>query len=155
MASGGARVGAGRPRTPTALRILQGNPGKRPLPKGEPKPKLASLDPPVGLNERALVFWCEYAPKLLELGILTELDRPQFATACEQHALYERLMAVVFRYPFGKRAKEYSPRAYKALQERDRILSRFGFDPASRAKLNVEPSKSEDEFETLLRRHKP
>ncbi len=46
----------GRPPKPTALKLLQGNPGKRPLPKGEPRPPVG-CEPPANLTKRARGVW--------------------------------------------------------------------------------------------------
>ncbi len=43
----------GPPRKPTVLKLLQGNPGKKPLPKGEPMLPPACPDPPDTLSDQA------------------------------------------------------------------------------------------------------
>lgn len=68
----------GRPRKPTALRILQGNAGRRPLPEGEPKPNVGA-EPPDWLSLEDRKQWDKWAPRYIRLGILTELDTPAFA----------------------------------------------------------------------------
>lgn len=152
MSRGGARSNSGPKVKPTALKLLTGNPGRRPLPQGEPMPaRPASLEPPWSLVSAARAFWDRYAPMLLDLGLLTEADMPEFATACEQDALYRRLMDRTLAHPFGKTAQAVSVRMNKALEQRDRILGRFGFDPSSRAKLSVEAPKADDEFDRLFR----
>lgn len=144
---------SGRPPKPTALKLLQGNPGKRVLNESEPKPERLSLtDAPPYLDEAGAAFWDKYAPKLVKLGLLTELDEPEFAAACQQESLYQKLTKIIMRAPAGKRAKELDSRARYALANRDRILARFGFDPSSRSKLSVAPQKATDELETLMNR---
>lgn len=144
---------SGRPPKPTALKLLQGNPGKRQLNESEPKPRaLSTADAPEWLDELSREFWDRHAPELVKLGLLTELDVAEFAAACQQHALYSRLVARILRAPFGKMAKELSTRQDRALANRDRILARFGFDPASRSKMSVAPQKETDEFERLMQR---
>ena len=66
--------------TPTAIRILRGNPGRRALPKDEPKPEAArSLDPPAWLDDAARAEWIDKAGMLDRLGLLTEADLDAFA----------------------------------------------------------------------------
>jgi P27 family predicted phage terminase small subunit len=142
----------GRPPKPTALKLLTGNPGKRPINKAEPAPVAAALDAPEWLDPMGCAFWERYAPQLIAFGLLTELDVPEFAAACQQESLYQRLMATILRAPMGKRAQSLARRADAALANRDRILARFGFDPASRSKLSVKAPEPEDEFEALMRR---
>ena len=66
MGSGGYRAGAGRPRKPVSEKILNGNPGKRPIEvlqfdEGDELPK----EPPIWLTKKAkeiyknLVEWLE------------------------------------------------------------------------------------------------
>lgn len=144
---------SGRLPKPTQLKVLNGNPGKRQLNENEPKPEAADASKaPEWLDEVGRAFWDRYAPQMVKLGLLTDLDVPEFAAACEQESLYRRLMKLIMRAPTGKRAKELGPRADKALAHRDRILARFGFDPSSRARLSVAPQKETDELERLMQR---
>ena len=138
MPRGGARSNSGPPRTPTALRVLHGNPGKRPINKGEPKPDAAKLDPPKWLGREGRVLWREYAAKLHVLGLLTELDIELFAQACALAAAARTLMPA-------------SADHIKATEAAGRILARFGFTPSDRAKLSVTPN-IEDPFEQLLKK---
>jgi hypothetical protein len=69
----------GRPRKPTTLRVLQGNAGKRPLPKGEPRPPKGAACPKwMGVEEQNL--WAELAPVFEEINCLTIADAPAFAS---------------------------------------------------------------------------
>jgi P27 family predicted phage terminase small subunit len=123
------------------------------LNESEPKPAPpSSTDAPAWLDETGAAFWDEYAPQLVKLGLMTALDVPEFAAACQQESLYQQLTAVVLAHPTWKRAKDLDTRAGRALAHRDRILARFGFDPSSRSKLSVAPQKATDELEDLLRR---
>ena len=63
------------PRKPTALKILQGNPGKNALNKKEPKYETADLKPPKFLYGAGKAEWKEKAPLLAENGVLTQADR--------------------------------------------------------------------------------
>ncbi len=53
----------GRKPTPTALKLLKGNPGKRPLPENEPNPQ-GEVKKPVFVKHRATRIWKQYAPEL-------------------------------------------------------------------------------------------
>ena len=52
---------------PTALKILTGNRGKRPLNENEPKPKVKKLKPPEYLDKVAKKEWSRIAPILPDL----------------------------------------------------------------------------------------
>jgi P27 family predicted phage terminase small subunit len=65
---------AGRKPKPTALKLLQGNPGKRPIRFREPKPTVGAPKPPAWLDAYALQEWRRVVPALDKIGILTCVD---------------------------------------------------------------------------------
>src|SRR5918994_921746 len=69
------------PAKPTALKIIQGNPGHRPLNKHEPKPTPGCKKPSFVKGKCARI-WNQYAPELERLGLLTSVDGPLFAAWC-------------------------------------------------------------------------
>jgi P27 family predicted phage terminase small subunit len=73
---------SGRKPSPTKLKILRGNPGKRKLPE-EVEPEPCIPDPPKQLRGAALDEWKRVTPELYELGLLTELDRAALAAYCQ------------------------------------------------------------------------
>lgn len=80
----------GRKPTPTNLRLLHGNPGKRAVPKGEPKPEPCYPHPPEDLSPEAKAIWPELAKPLYEAGILTALDAPALRLLCEVQATWQK-----------------------------------------------------------------
>ena len=72
----------GRKAKPTQLKIIQGNPGRRPLNRHEPKPS-GDAAMPYHLNGRAAAIWEELAPELRRLGLLTSVDARMFAVLCD------------------------------------------------------------------------
>src|SRR3990167_6403207 len=141
----------GRPPKPTALKLLQGNPGKRRLNANEPAPPPASTEPPDWLDELARAFWDEHAPPLIRRGLLTTWDVPMFATACSEHSLWVRYTVRINKHPFGKAAKDWSRLRNMALANRDRTLSKFGMSPSDRARLGaVGAEMPEDAAESFL-----
>jgi P27 family predicted phage terminase small subunit len=86
-------------KTPTHLRLLRGNPGKRPI-KPEPEPTVPgkSPEPPAFLSEDATNEWWRVAPELHALGLLTVLDYMPLAAYCEAYSRWataERLLATM------------------------------------------------------------
>ena len=125
---------AGRPRKPTALKLLQGNPGKRKLPKGEVQPKVG-CEPPPWLNVKARVQWARLAPRLIELGLLTEIDGDAFAAICMLTAHLAVLGTIQGTDIAG------------CTKELRQLWGRFGMTPADRAKVTpVAPSREKDAF---------
>lgn len=81
---------AGRPPKPTALKIAEGNRGRRPLNyQDEPKPdELTELAPPAWLSATAKKVWQEDAPGMAKIRLLTKADRHSFAILCQVTAKY-------------------------------------------------------------------
>ena len=80
----------GRKRTPTHLKLLKGNPGRRPINKSEPKATGGLPHPPRHLCQEARVEWKRVAKLLHVIGVLTTLDRAVFAVYCQAYARWVR-----------------------------------------------------------------
>ena len=130
---------------PTALKILQGNPGRRPLNKREPKPK-KSLRCPAGLSPRARTEWRRLAPELFRLGLLTMADQVIFAMYCETSSVF-----------FGARKKaDYEKRngamisMEKAWGNARSFAALFGLSPSDRVRLTAATEEDDDLDEFLF-----
>jgi P27 family predicted phage terminase small subunit len=78
-----------RPRKPTALKLVEGNRGKRAVNAKEPEPNLLQdLEPPARLPDTVKVVWRELAPKLRRAMVLTELDTDLLEMTCASIANY-------------------------------------------------------------------
>ncbi len=75
---------------PTALKLLEGNPGKQKLNKNEPMPKVPDVipKPPKRLLPEAKKEWKRLAPAMVALGLLTEVDTSAVAELCQNYAYY-------------------------------------------------------------------
>ena len=69
----------GRKPKPTALKVLEGNPGKRPLNDHEPIPPKGELKCPSWLLPEAKKEWKRLASSLEAMGVLTMADLTAFA----------------------------------------------------------------------------
>lgn len=78
----------GRPSKPTALKLLAGNPGKRPLNDREPDPGALDLTPPAELSAEAVPQWNRIAPMLAKCGVLKQSDRDILAHYCEAYVVH-------------------------------------------------------------------
>jgi Phage terminase, small subunit len=74
---------SGRRPKPTALKILQGNPGKRRLNEDEPQPPAGPVECPAQLKGPVVEVWQELSAIALAMGTLTAADVAPFATLCE------------------------------------------------------------------------
>ncbi len=111
----------GRPRKPTALKILAGNPGKRPIPK-ERQVEQAPASKPHWLDAIAGPVWDELAPDRLAIGLLTNLTAETFAQLCVYIGEFRRS-------PLGLSGSQISDMRAK--------MNAFGFDPSALAKLGI------------------
>ncbi len=67
---------------PTRMKVLAGNPGKRPLNRREPQPKPGLPRCPAQLSEEAKREWKRISKELDRLGLLTVLDRAALSAYC-------------------------------------------------------------------------
>lgn len=148
------------PKKPTALKVLEGNPGKRPLPKNEPKPAPIMPECPSWFDAEAKNFWIKYAPKLHALGLLTEVDGPAFEAICQRYSVWVRCekrlkskgLVMTTETGYQQQRPEVSI-AKNALADVKTFLTEFGMTPASRSRIDLKLDEpEEDEMERLLSR---
>ena len=144
----------GRPPKPTALKLIQGNPGKRPLNDMEPVAgPLLDMKPPTWLDATGRKLWREMAPVIAGMGLLTEADAPAFGLLCQAFSRY-RAAQLALR---GVKPDDENYRAVAITLEKAEasfrlIAGEFGMTPTSRARLSVGKSQDDiDPMEELLR----
>ncbi len=79
----------GRKPKPTAIKELEGNPGKRPLNGHEPVPPKSTIRCPNWLETEAKKEWKRLAPALEAMGVLTAVDITAFAGYCQAYARWK------------------------------------------------------------------
>lgn len=84
-------AGRGRPPKPTAVKELEGNPGKRPLNKNEPKPKQTAPKCPSWLEPDAKKEWRRLSKELESMGLLTEVDMAIFVKLEMSHPINSKV----------------------------------------------------------------
>ncbi len=152
-------MAGGRPPKPTQLRVLQGNPGKRPLPKGEPQPRVVPMPCPRWLLPEAKREWRKVAPELKRLGLATVVDRTALAAYCQAYARWRQAEDVLSREGliFETASGYLAPRpevaiAQKSMQIMKGFATEFGFTPSSRSRISVPEQKQGDPFADFLSR---
>lgn len=80
---------AGRKPKPTAVKKLEGNPGKRKLNKNEPVPAKGMPTCPDWLMPEAKKEWERLAELMNQMGVLTEVDMAAFAAYCQSYARWK------------------------------------------------------------------
>src|SRR5690606_5520585 len=85
----------GPPPKPSHLKLVAGNPGRRPLPPDEPQPEVAAPKCPSHLKGEARREWKRIAPELVELGVLARVDRAALAAYCQTYARWVEAEEVI------------------------------------------------------------
>lgn len=137
------------------MKLLTGNPGKRPMNRHEPKPEPAVPDCPTELGPVARNEWARLAGELGKLKLLTQLDRAALAAYCGAYALWAEATEAIQK--FGTMVKSPSgfpiQSPYVSIANRQaeimmRIASEFGFTPASRSRISTPAEQEPDLFNT-------
>ena len=79
---------------PSKLKLLEGNPGKRPLPKDEYTPEPGSK-PPRGMSSAEKSIWHYYARQLDAAGLLAQADRDNLANVCRKIARVNEISKIL------------------------------------------------------------
>ena len=109
--------------TPTALKKLAGNPGKRPMNDREPQPSGRIGPCPDWFSADARLEWDRIVPELDRLGVLTSVD----AAVVEGHCLtYGEIVAT---------AKAGEPVKAALLAQMRAYAGELGLTPSARSKL--------------------
>jgi len=130
---------------PTALKTLEGNPGKRKINKNEPKPNSKIPQCPDWLEPEAKAEWNRRGKQLLALGILTEVDEVAFAGYCQAYARWREAEEFISQHGcIVKTPSGYWQQvpqvaiANKSLMVVIRFCEQFGMTPSSRSRLAVD-----------------
>lgn len=152
----------GRKPKPTALKILEGNPGKRPLNENEPVPPKGPIKCPSWLLPEAKKEWKRLAPALDAMGILTMTDEKAFAGYCQAYARWKEAEEFItqhgsiFKTPSGyvQQVPQVSI-AQQNLKIMQSFCAEFGLTPATRVRIiaagHKEEGGAEDPMERLLK----
>jgi P27 family predicted phage terminase small subunit len=150
----------GPPPTPTALKILRGNPGRRPLNLREPAPPSAIPSPPTHLDAVARSEWRRVVPQLAKAQLLTLVDRAALTGYClawsasvdatRKLAASSTILTSVKGYPYQN---PEVLRLNQALKQLLRFSQEFGMTPASRSRIEVDAPPVGGQLEAFRRRH--
>lgn len=150
----------GRKPKPTAIKVLEGNPGHRPVNDREPKAPPGMPSCPKWLDKRAKAEWKRMSAILKPLGLLTNMDRAAFAGYCQAYGRWQEAeeelskTGLVFSTPSGY--MQQSP--YVAISQANlktviKFCEQFGLTPTARSRIisggNAE-QEEKDEMESIL-----
>lgn len=133
----------GRKPTPTALKLVTGNPGKRALNKREPKPRGNLYDAPDWLTDTQRVGWA-YAIESAPFGLLKRIDRSTLVAWVVAEDLHRQAAeklnggAMLIKTPNGMPVQSpYLSILNKQAMIMLKAASEMGFTPASRSRVEV------------------
>jgi len=136
----------GRKSTPTALKILRGNPGKRPLNMAEPHPDALDPECPSEITDPgSRAEWERAIVPAISIGQITSADRTLAIAHCELWATWRSQLADAIqhphviaagkgRYPMPNPARVM---ANKTLHLLTQVDEKLGFSPTSRGKVQI------------------
>jgi len=132
----------GRPPKPTHLKILNGNPGGRPLNTREPKPVGDLKEPPAHYDDELREVWHYYIDNCPK-GLLKRIDSGVLEVWCEAHVLHRKAVENVRKFGMLVKPKNsdvpvqspWLPIVNKQAFMMLRAGSEMGFSPASRTRI--------------------
>jgi len=138
----------GRNVTPTNLKVLHGNPGKRALPVDEPEPERIDSDTPppeqIANMSDAVKAWQDVLPRLCNMQVMTEADIPMLVLYCEAYADAVNAStqmgaegAVQVASSGHAQVSAWYTVKKDAIAKQMKILSLFGMSPSDRAKVKT------------------
>ena len=146
----------GRKPKPTAMKILEGNPGKRALNLKEPRPDKKMPKCPEWLEDEAKAEWGRLATPMFNLGLLTELDMATFATYCQAYARWKEAEEFISQHGsliktktgFWQQIPQVSiSRSNQAMMIK--AAAEFGLTPSSRSRLIAGGANLEEEVDEM------
>ena len=155
----------GPPPKPTALRIAEGNPAKRPLNTREPTPEQKRPSCPSWLDDDGKACWREIVPQLEKMGLLTRIDRQALMNYCDTFARWKRAVDFIRKHGEVIPIKTEDGKAIKYLQQVPQVAiaknllavlrgyqQDFGLTPAARSRLIVPGDGEPDELDAFVGR---
>jgi P27 family predicted phage terminase small subunit len=153
----------GFPPKPTALKLIEGNPGHQRINKSEPRPddltpRIARSRYPKYLARDERRLWRYYAGLLASLRVLTEADLVGLEQMSRVTAERIRMEAILAKTgPLAKSKKTdtvyISPvwMVVQGLRDRElKLLREFGMTPSSRTRISVTGPSAADAIEDAL-----
>ncbi len=136
---------------PPALKVLEGNPGHRPINTDTPKPRPIAPKCPSWLDPEARKEWRRVAPELERLGLLTGVDRAALAGYCQAYARWRQAEKVLDEkgLTFTTATGYEAPRPEATIARQMMVQMRafcveFGLTPSARGRMTL-PEVADDD----------
>ncbi len=135
----------GRRPKPTALKLIDGNPGKRSPNMREPKPVHERPTCPAHLSPTAKAEWKRLAASLNAIGLLTQIDRTVLASYCQAYGRWveaEKKLAetpMLLKTPAGYvQQSPWLTISNKQVELMTRLMAEMGLTPSSRSRITIQ-----------------
>ena len=150
----------GPPPKPTHLKLIQGNPGRRPLNVNEPKPNTLTKAPapPELLGRSGKALWRKLVKPLMALNLLTALDLVALESYCDAYDVW-----MLTRREFKRNGSRLTVETMggpkqnpllviirNARDDMRKLSAEFGLSPASRSRVTG-TTQSDDKSAKLFR----
>lgn len=150
----------GRKPKPSHMKIVTGNPGRRPLNPDEPKPESSVPTCPTHLSSEARTEWRRICKELESLELLTEIDRTALAAYCQAYGRWAQAEKGIKKAGLlvktGQKTDSQGNKtggnviqsplvgiANTAMEIMRKYLVEFGMTPSSRSRISVGGKKQE------------
>ena len=134
----------GRKPKPTALKVIAGNPGRRPLNRREPVPERDVPTCPSHLLAAGKAEWKRIVHELYDLGVISRLDRASLAAYCQAYGRWveaERKLTetpAILKMPSGYiQQNPWLTIATKQMELVQRFAAELGMTPSSRSRVET------------------
>ena len=148
---------SGPPRKPTAWRRAEGNRGKKAWNRAEPIPPEGTPDCPGHLSDEAKAEWHRLVDTLVEMRVITIVDRAVLAAYCQAYARWvdaeEKLKEtpLLIKTPSGYvQQSPWLGIANRQMELMGRYMAEIGLTPAARSRIVVQGLASEPEPVTKI-----
>jgi P27 family predicted phage terminase small subunit len=142
------------------LKLLKGNPGKRPLNKNEPRASNSLPSPPSWLNDRSKTIFRRLVKRVNEMGYASASHTEAYALAAwrqdqiEQCEVVIRTEGMTYTTETQGGSLMYRSRPEVALQSEaarhlQSLLSEFGLTPSAMSKIQVPGKPKSNAFNAL------
>lgn len=149
----------GRKPKPTVLKLIQGNPGRRPLKLDEFRPEVSIPRPPAHVRDNAESFkeWKRVTAELAQYGLIANVDRAAlvfYVVNWQRHVEAEEMIKKAADASKGSGLFVKTPNGFpvqspwlsvsnKAMEMCLKFLNEFGMSPSARTKVTPSPLQGE------------
>jgi P27 family predicted phage terminase small subunit len=137
---------SGRPRKPSALKLVAGTDRADRRNGNEPEPPLLNdLAPPAHLSARSAAVWAQLAPMLRSMQVLTVADVLALELLCDAVADYRHARAevgddfVAHTSKGSQMVNQWLVAQQMSSKRAEAFMGKFGLDPVARSRVMINP----------------